>query len=112
MWTVIATAALVAALASLTIQGLNVVRSGSAADVRQLRGQITTLDRQHQQDARAIHGLTLKVGTLTSGYGTLNTKVGVMAPTVHNLAPFANGVCSQPLQGSKGAFTATFPCKN
>lgn len=111
-WLVVfAVAAMVAAVASLTIQGLNVIHSGSASDVTHLRGQVVTLQHQHTQDTRTIGGLQRQVTTLADQAGTLSKQVGGMAPTVRNLAPFANGVCPGLFQGSKGAFSASVPCR-
>lgn len=107
---VMVVAALVASFAALTLQGLNFLHSGSATDVSHLQSQVTTLTHQQKQDETTIKGLTATVRTLSSQNGTLTKAVDGMAGTVHNLAPFAHGVCPGLFQGSKGAFSASVPC--
>lgn len=111
------TAALIAAfllalvLPALSILGYLPNSKSATTGISHLQHEVSTLQHQHEQDTRTIGVLQHQVATVTDQAKALSKQVGVMAPTVHNLAPFGNAVCPGLFQGSKGAFSASVPCR-
>lgn len=81
------------------------------ADLSGLRGQITTLQHQVSTLNRQTAADAATIRTQTAALAALSKTVDGISATVKDLAPFAANVCSGPFTGSKGAFTASVPCK-